>query len=159
MIKTLPHRALALCLLLCALCITACASVMPRIEAPKVSVESLTPVGVGRQGMPRFAVKLRVQNPNSIALDVAGIAYSIDLLGRELISGVSREVPRIEPYTEEVVTLEAGINLIQVFKLFGSVDRLYSGVLDYRFAAKVDFNGPVPTQYVEDSGELRLLGN
>lgn len=149
-------RFLGLLLALMLLGVSGCASVLPQIEAPKVSMESFRPLP-GRQGAPRFEVKLRVQNPNSMALDVAGISYTIDLLGAELISGVSRDVPRIEGYSEEMVTLEAGVNLLQMLRLVGSLDKLNKNSVDYRFSAKIDFNGLVPTQRIEESGQFSLL--
>ena len=87
---------------------------------------------------------------------MAGISYSIDLLGKEVVSGVTNEVPLIEGYTEEVVTLEAGVNLFQVVQLLASMGKNQSESLDYKFSAKVDFNGFIPTQYVEETGALKL---
>ena len=105
---------------------------------------------------PRFRIVLRIANPNAQALDIAGISYGIALLERELVSGVTNQVPTIAGYTEEQVTIDAGVNLLEVLKLLGSLGRARSDTLEYRFTAKIDFRGLLPTQYVEDSGVLRL---
>tara|TARA_R110001599_G_scaffold63704_2_gene177597 strand:- start:583 stop:918 length:336 start_codon:yes stop_codon:yes gene_type:complete len=105
---------------------------------------------------PRFRIVLRIANPNAQALDIAGISYGIALLERELVSGVTNQVPTIAGYTEEQVTIDAGVNLLEVLKLLGSLGRARSDALEYRFTAKIDFRGLLPTQYVEDSGVLRL---
>mgnify|MGYP001190120581 CR=1 FL=1 len=107
-------------------------------------------------GAPRFEIKLRIANPNKQDLDIAGISYSVELLGRELISGVTNDVPKIAPYTEEVVTLEAGLQLVELVRLFAGLGREPAEQLEYRFAAKVDFNGFVPTQRVEERGTIQL---
>jgi len=110
----------------------------------------------GEEGAPRFEIKLRVINPNSQALDVAGISYSVELLGRELINGVTSDVSVIEGYSEEVFTLEAGLQLFELLRLVASLGTNVAGPLDYRFAAKVDFNGFMPTQRIEETGEIDL---
>ena len=132
-----------------------CASLVPELDPPKVTVESfdsLPSTGVG----PRFQIKQRVANPNKKALDIAGISYTVELLGRELLSGVTNEVPLIEGYAEEVVTLEAGVNMFQFVRLLASLGKNQSEAFEYRFAAKIDFNGFIPTQRVEETGVLNL---
>ncbi|MEQ8803174.1 MAG: hypothetical protein RLP45_14145, partial [Haliea sp.] len=73
-----------------------------------------------------------------------------------LISGVSNQVPRIEGYTEEQVVIDAGVNLLEVLRLLGNLGHSRGDVLDYRFTAKIDFRGLLPTQYIEDSGSIAL---
>ena len=137
------------------LALASCASVMPPTDPPKVSFEnirSLPAEGVG----PRFEITLRIANPNEQALDIAGISYTMDLLGKEVISGVTNEVPVIEGYTEEVVKVEAGINLFDILRLVSSLGRNQSEALEYRFRAKIDFRGLVPTQRIDEEGTIAL---
>jgi hypothetical protein len=77
-------------------------------------------------------------------------------MGQEVISGVTSEVPVIPGYSEEVVTLEAGLQLFQVVRLLTSLGKTQGEPLEYRFLAKIDFNGLVPTQRIEERGELAL---
>ena len=132
-----------------------CASLLSDLDPPKVTVESVRSLPSHDVG-PRFEIKLRVANPNKQTLDIAGISYTIDLLGREVVSGVTNDVPQIAAYTEEVVTLEAGINLFQVLRLLAGLGKTDTESLDYKFAAKIDFNGFIPTQRVEETGSLSL---
>ncbi|MFN2165208.1 MAG: LEA type 2 family protein [Anaerolineae bacterium] len=125
------------------------------MDPPTVSVEKVNALP-SRDAGPRFEITLRVTNPNKQPLDIAGISYSIDILDRELVTGVTNEVPRIEAYSEQTVTLEAGVNLFQVLRLLADLGRHEGDQLDYRFAAKIDFDGFVPTQRVEETGTLRL---
>jgi len=142
-------------LLFAAIVLSGCATVLPDLDPPKVTIESVRSLPVEGSG-PRFEISLRIVNPNSMALDIAGISYTMDLLDKEVISGVTNEVPVIEGYTEEVVTLEAGINLFEVLRLIGSLGGSRADELDYRFAAKIDFNGLVPTQRIEETGTIAL---
>lgn len=135
--------------------IVGCAGLTPEMDPPKVTVESVEALPTSTGG-PRFKIKLRVVNPNNQTLDIAGISYSVEVLGRELLSGVTNDVPVIEGYSEEVVTLEAGINLFQFLRLLAGLGKSTTDALDYRFSAKIDFNGFVPTQRVEETGVLNL---
>jgi hypothetical protein len=132
-----------------------CASLAPELDPPKITLESFRNLP-GEGGAPRFEIKLRVINPNTQALDIAGISYSIELLDRELIAGVANDIAPIEGYGEGVVTLEAGLQLFELLRLMASLGESGSGPLEYRFTAKIDFNGFMPTQRVEDSGEINL---
>lgn len=132
-----------------------CAGLVPEMDPPKVTVESVESLPSAGSG-PRFNIKLRVANPNKQTLDIAGISYSIEVLERELLSGVTNDVPVIEGYSEEIVTLEAGINLFQFLRLLAGLGKNTTDALDYRFSAKIDFNGFIPTQRVEEIGVLDL---
>ncbi|MDO8861848.1 LEA type 2 family protein [Haliea sp. E1-2-M8] len=138
-----------------ALLLGGCSSLFQGIEPPKVSVDSVRSVPAEGSG-PRFQIVLRIANPNARALDIAGISYGVELLGRELVSGVTNQVPRIAGYTEEQVVIDAGVNLLELLRLLGNLGHSSGDALDYRFKAKIDFRGLLPTQYVEDSGSVAL---
>lgn len=132
-----------------------CASLMPELDPPKISLVSFKSLP-GQSGAPRFEIKLRVMNPNKQALDIAGISYSVELLDKELITGVANDIAPIAGYGEGVVTLEAGLQLLELLRLMASLGSAGSEALDYRFSAKIDFNGFIPTQHIEERGEISL---
>ena len=132
-----------------------CATVMPDLDPPKVSVDSVESID-SASGAPRFKIRLRVANPNQQTLDIAGISYGIEILDEEVVSGVTNDVPVIEGYSEEVVTLEAGLQVFQLVRLVTKLGGSGSGALEYKFTAKIDFRGLVPTQRIEEKGELSL---
>lgn len=135
--------------------LSGCANLAPDLDPPKVSVTSFHSLP-SEGGVPRFEIKLRVINPNTQTLDIAGISYSVELLDKELITGVSNDITPIEGYGEGEVTLDAGLQLFEVVRLMASLGEAESGPLTYRFKAKIDFNGLIPTQRIEDSGEIVL---
>ncbi|CAA0119705.1 Uncharacterised protein [Halioglobus japonicus] len=145
----------ALLFILAVMLLAGCASLTPEIDPPKVSLVSFDSLP-GHSGTPRFEIKLRVINPNKQTLDIAGISYSVELLGKELITGVANDIAPIEGYGEGVVSLEAGLQLLELLHLMASLGSAGSEPLAYRFSAKIDFNGFVPTQRIEESGEIKL---
>ena len=138
-----------------ALFLSACASMTSEFDPPKVTLDSFKALPSSGSS-PRFEIKLRIANPNTQDLDIAGISYSVDILDRELLSGVTNEVPLIAGYTEEVVTLEASLQWFQLVRLLTGLASEEVSNLDYRFAAKIDFNGFIPTQRVEETGTIDL---
>lgn len=147
-------RTLAGCLII-ALLLGGCATLVEEIDPPSISLQSLRPVA-GSGMAPDFEIKLRVVNPNNFALDIVGIGYQVEIQGMELVSGVSSDVPRIGAYDEGDVTLIASINTYQLLRLLAEVGNSRARALEYTLRAKVDFNGLVPTQRVEDSGVIDL---
>ncbi len=135
--------------------LASCAALQPEIDPPKVSLQSFKALPV-EGAAPRFEIKLRIANPNKQSFDIAGISYSVEIQGQELISGVTNDVPPLAAYSEEVVTLEAGLQLFQMLKLLAELGMQPSDTLEYRFLGKIDFTGFVPTQRVEETGSIKL---
>lgn len=146
---------LLLVLLLLSTCVTGCATLTTPMDPPRVSLEDFSSIPSEGAG-PRFQIKLRVQNPNEQTLDISGISYGIELAGQEVITGVSNDIPEIGGYSEGVVTLDASLQLFQVLRLLASLGQTTADELTYRFTAKIDFKGLVPTQRVEEEGQITL---
>jgi hypothetical protein len=132
-----------------------CASLAPQLDPPKISVLSFKSLP-SDGGAPKFEIKLRVLNPNKQTLDIAGISYSVALLDEELITGVTNDVSAIAGYGEGIVTLNAELQLLELVRLVTSLGSAGSKPLAYRFSAKIDFNVFIPTQRIEESGEIKL---
>lgn len=135
--------------------LSGCPTLIPEVDLPKISLESFRPLP-SDSAVPRFEIKLRIVNPNRQSFDIAGISYGVEIQGKELISGVTNEVPVLAAYFEEVVTLDAGLQGFQLVRLLAGAGKVAGDSLDYRFTAKVDFNGFVPTQWVEETGSFTL---
>ena len=132
-----------------------CATLVEEIDPPSVSLQSLRPVA-GSGMAPDFEITLRVVNPNNFPLDIVGIGYQVEVQGRELVSGVSSDVPRIEAYGQGDVKLLASLNTYPLLRLLAEVGNSRARALEYTLRAKIDFNGLVPTQRIEDSGVIDL---
>lgn len=141
--------------LLCLLALTGCATLTADLDPPTVTVENVESLP-GSGSTPRFLITLRITNPNKQALDIVGVSYSLALLNKEVISGVTNEVPRIEAYSEETVKLEAGIRLFELLRLLAGLGLEKTDELEYKFQAKIDFEGFMPTQRVEEAGVISL---
>ncbi|KAF1685547.1 water stress/hypersensitive response domain-containing protein [Pseudoxanthomonas broegbernensis] len=71
----------------------------------------------------RLAVKLRVQNPNAVAVDYDGAALELELNGRTLATGVSGAAGTVPRYGEAIVTIPVTVSMLGVARqiaAFGS---------------------------------------
>ena len=64
----------------------------------------------------RFALKLRVQNPNESALQYDGMSVNLDLDGQGLASGVSNVSGEIPRFSDAVLTVPVSISAFSAFR-------------------------------------------
>jgi hypothetical protein len=137
--------------------LTSCASLDPDYETPTVTLTSFR--ALPSEGMvPAFEIGLRIINPNRQALALEGISYTISVEGHELVKGVGRDLPVIEGYSEEVVTLTAGANLLAGIRFIGDMMQSTGESLEYEFEAKLD-PGLFPSIRVRERGSFDLSGS
>jgi LEA14-like dessication related protein len=108
------RRAAAWLALLPVLGLASCA-MMPGSEPPRVNVvgvESLKGEGLEL----RFAIKLRVQNPNDAPIEYDGISIELDVNGKTLASGVSGERGTVPRFGEAIVTVPVSISAISAIR-------------------------------------------
>lgn len=85
-----------------------CAGFLNR-DALRVNVAGIEPLeGQGLEM--RFAVKLRVQNPNDTSIDFDGVALDLDVNGRAFASGVSPQRGTVPRFGEVVVAVPVTVS-------------------------------------------------
>ena len=77
--------------------------------------------------LPTFEIGLHVTNPNSEALKLRGVSYTISLEGHEIIKGVGNDLPTIDAYGEGQFKLTAATNLFAGIQL---ITELMNGAND-----------------------------
>ena len=139
------------------LCIGAagCASVQP-LETPQLKVTSFEVLEHRQDSLEqRFAVGLRVINPNNRDISVDGLDFSLDLNGRRLASGVSDrgfELPRLgEAETTVVVTTSLFDVLGQALRIGKQADQ----PMEYRLRGRLHLGGLLrPSIPFDHSGQF-----
>lgn len=135
-----------------------CATLQPGYETPSVSItsfEALPTDGI----VPKFRIGLHIVNPNRTALNLKGVAYTIFLENHKVITGVSNQLPKIEPYGEGDVILNAAVDLFSSIGFFTDLLRNKNAdKISYRLSAKLDTGTLHPLVRVNKEGELSLAG-
>lgn len=147
--RTLPIRLLALLL---AFGLSACASLTGH-EPVRVAVAAVEPLpGEGLEL--RFLVKLRLQNPNDVALAFNGAFIELDVRGRPFASGVSDAVGSVPRYGEAVVAIPVTVSALQaVRQAIGAIGSAEPSRLDYVLRGKLAGAGFADMPF-ESRGEL-----
>lgn len=150
--RTLP-AALGPWLAACALLLlAACATMGDALRVNVVGVEPLEGEGLEL----RFAVKLRVQNPNDAAVDFNGVAFDLELDGKNVATGVSDQQGSVPRFGETVITVPVSISAFSAARLLiGLSDVQSRGEIPYAVSGKLAGSGFGSVRFAR-SGTLKL---
>lgn len=151
LLQTSCCRALAV-VLLCLL--GSCAS-LTSMEAPRVNVVGIEPAkGEGMEL--RFKVKLRIQNPNTVAINYQGMMVDLLLDGDRIASGVSSQPGSVPPYGETVYTLPVTVSVLETARQFiGFMQNPQQAAIPYEIKGKLE-SGLFGSVRFSDKGALKL---
>ena len=132
-----------------------CATLQTEFKEPSVSVTSFR--ALPSKGMaPRFEIGLHVTNPNRVALALEGLSYSVNIEGRQLLTGVANDLPVIEGYGEGDITLLATADLFNSISLISDFMRQPRDSFSYEIIATLDLGGMYPDIPVKKQGQISL---
>ncbi|MFJ3367220.1 LEA type 2 family protein [Pseudomonas sp. NPDC086251] len=104
----------------------------------------------------RFAVKIRVQNPNDSTIDYNGVALDLEVNGQPLASGVSDQSGSIARFSETVLTVPVSVSAFSVLRqTLGLSQTQTLNNLPYVLRGKLA-GGLFGTMRFMDSGKLSL---
>ena len=146
----------SLAVLLVTVLSVACASLDPYPETPRVSLVSIKPMEMTLFEQ-RFAVQLRVLNPNSASIPVQGLSYALEINEREFAYGVSPQSIDIPAFGEALLDVEISSNLLSVVRQLQSMSGATSNSLDYRLAGKINLANRLRSLTFDYAGELSYL--
>ncbi|TDV58403.1 late embryogenesis abundant protein [Pseudomonas graminis] len=136
------------------LALTACA-LFPNRDPLNINVVGIDPLP-GQDLEIRFAVKLRLQNPNDTDIQYDGVALNLDVNGRLLASGVSDQKGTIGRFSEGVLTVPVTVSAFAALRqAVGLADQQRLDNLPYELHGKLA-GGLFGTMRFEDSGTLSL---
>ena len=135
--KTLKRFISRLTTLLVILIHTSCATLNPNFEKPEVSVNSFKILPSGSIN-PTFEIGLRVVNPNSIPLNLKGMAYTASIEGNKIFSGVANQLPIVPAYGEEEIKLNVQADLFGGIRLFADLMQPRNIPIAYTLKVKLD---------------------
>lgn len=125
--------------------------------APSVAVSDITVDHISFVEQ-AFTVALRVSNPNGFALPVAGIDYSLQVDGKQVVDGQSIDGFTLPANGSQVVQLSLAGDFLNTLDLFQSWREAGSKMLDYELTGHIRLAGvpiSLPFSYA-DSIALRL---
>jgi LEA14-like dessication related protein len=147
-------HAVVLSLLL--LSLSACA-LLPNRDPLNINVVGFEPLQSQDMEV-RFAVKIRVQNPNDTAIDYNGVALDLEVNGQPLASGVSDQSGSIARFSETVLTVPVSVSAFSVLRQTLGLSEIQTlNNLPYVLRGKLA-GGLFGTMRFTDTGKLSLPG-
>ena len=141
-------------LLFCLLMLSSCAG-LTESQRPIVNLTNLRLLESEGLSM-RFAIDLSVTNPGPVSFPVDGLSWELQLEGSQILTGVTNNVPRLEPYTEVPLTLEASTNLTGMVELFTRLISRQNDRFDYQLRTRLGLSGfRLPITHT-DTGSIEL---
>ncbi|MFI8393398.1 LEA type 2 family protein [Pseudomonas sp. NPDC078863] len=148
------RRVHAVILSLLLLSLSACA-LFPNRDPVNINVVGLEPLP-SQELEVRFAIKLRVQNPNETAIDYNGVALDLEVNGHPLASGVSDQSGTIPRFSEAIVTVPVSVSAFSFLRQTLGLSQTQSlDNLPYVLRGKLA-GGVFGTMRFTDSGKLSL---
>ncbi|MFJ4248392.1 hypothetical protein C2E19_14700 [Pseudomonas sp. DTU12.3] len=136
------------------LSLSACA-LFPDRDPVNINVVGLEPLP-SQDLEVRFAIKIRVQNPNETAIDYTGIALDLEVNGHSLASGVSDQGGSIGRFSETIVSVPVSVSAFSVLRqTLGLSQTQTLDNLPYVLRGKLA-GGVFGTMRFVDSGTLSL---
>jgi LEA14-like dessication related protein len=143
-------RTLLVLLLVCGL--AACASLTLR-DPLRIDLVGLEPLP-GQELEMRFALKLRVQNPNDAAFDYNGVALELAVNGQPLASGVSDQRGQVPRFGEALLSVPVSISAFSAIRqAWGAAGYRPGQGLPYELSGKLA-GGLFGTMRFKDQGVL-----
>ncbi|MBV7575322.1 LEA type 2 family protein [Pseudomonas sp. PDM32] len=139
------------------LCLSACSS-LPNRDPLKINVVGIEPLqGEGMEV--RFAVTIRVQNPNDYNLTYSGVALDLDINGQPFASGVSDQRGEIGRFSDTVVSVPVSVSAFSFIRQTYGISQMKTlNNMPYILRGKLS-GGLFNTMRFVDSGTLNLPGS
>lgn len=151
------RRVHAVILSLLLLSLSACA-LFPHRDPLNINVVGIEPLQSQDMEV-RFAVKIRVQNPNETPIDYNGVALDLEVNGQPLASGVSDQSGSIARFSETVLTVPVSVSAFSVIRqTLGLTQTQALNNLPYVLRGKLA-GGLFGTMRFVDTGKLSLPGS
>lgn len=142
--------------MLAAVAFAACSAFAPKLESPRLSIVDVETLKSSLWEQ-RLRVHLRVENPNSRALPVAALSYSIEVAGQELAHGAANEAFTVPALGETEFATDVSANVAGALLTLLSRGHDANDAIDYRIVGKVALTeGFVRSIPFEHQGSFKL---
>ena len=138
---------------ICAL-LTSCAALSGLSHKPEVTLIGLNLVQLGVFEQ-RFALKLRIQNPNDVELRITGLAFDVEVNEQPFVKGLSDKAVTVPRFGEAVLEVMASGTLAKALNQLRELQKGGRERIDYRVVGRLSVSG-IGSVPFERSGDLPL---
>ncbi len=134
--------------------LTGCTGLFLSAERPRVNISNIQPKDV-KLFEQVFTMDLRIQNPSESAIRVRGMTFEIEINEKPFATGVSDQQLTIQPFTSQVVQVEAVTTLASLLRQVSHVQKsVETQTLRYRIKGTIH-TGEAPGRiFFDEEGEI-----
>lgn len=147
-------KKLILPLLVIAVC-AGCAGTGKISEPPYITLSNINLLNMGVFEQ-RYRIRMRIQNPNDVAIPIDGMSYHIFINDKDFARGVSNKSVIIPEFGEEVVEIEAVSDMTSILRQFQEFTAGGIQKVSYRLTGKARLANRMRKLPFEYKGELDL---
>ena len=125
-----------LLLLLLVVLLNGCAGLPANTQPVRVNLVSMNVVDM-QLFEQRYALTIRIKNPNPQPLKVAGLDFSLQINGEDFADGVSNRAVEIPAYGEATTEVQVSSSLFKLFEQFRALEERGGDRLNYRIKGSV----------------------
>ncbi len=124
-----------------------------KLEKPNVTLAGLS---VAQMDLfeQRYLVKLRIQNPNDVALPIKGMNFNLDINDKQFARGVTSKAVSIPALGEGVVEVEVVSSIMRIMDQLRALEAGRLEGLNYALTGNLILSKLVPKLPFEAKGEL-----
>jgi LEA14-like dessication related protein len=136
--------------------LSGCASLVPQLETPHLSIVSLELVKADILSQ-ELNVRMRVQNPNDRALPVKGLDYRLEVEGQKFATGVLGAPFTVPSFGEAEFDMRITANLASTIVRLLSRSDQHDEAINYRMVGKLSLSeGLLRNIPFEETGTFTL---
>ena len=117
-----------------------CAGISGLSQKPEVSLAGLE-LAEFKLLEQRFAMKLRIQNPNDVELKINGLSFDVELNELPFAKGLSDRAVTVPRMGEAILDVQATSNLGSVLKQLRELKKSGREHVDYRLSGRINVDG------------------
>jgi len=142
------------CLIVAVILITGCAGLYMSADRPRVNISNIQPKDVKLLEQV-FTMDLRIQNASESAIDVKGLAFNLEINDRPFATGVSNQQLTIQPFTSQVIQVEAVTTLANLLRQVTQVQKSVDAAkLKYRLQGTIHTGSALARISFDETGEI-----
>ncbi|SEH07977.1 LEA type 2 family protein [Candidatus Venteria ishoeyi] len=135
------------------LIVSGCASLGVN-ERPYVSLSNLTPLGMSLLEQ-HYQLQLRIQNPSPVPLSINGMAFKLEINGKNFARGVSNKKTSIPAFSSQLVEAEVSSSLFGILRQVQSLSDGQQTHFRYRLSGTLYSDGLMSVSF-ETKDEIAL---
>ncbi|WP_313951338.1 LEA type 2 family protein [Accumulibacter sp.] len=137
--------------------LSACASLNGLTQKPEVAIVGIDLLQLGFLEQ-RFALQLRIRNPNDVDLPIDGLSFEIEVNGQSFVSGLSDKRVSVPRFGEALLEVIASSTLAGALKQFHELRKGGRDRVEYRIVGRLNVSG-IGSVPFERRGELQMPGS